>query len=184
MLGFLFGFNARLGRLHYFLGTIAVAVLMTGICFAVADHLFQGTPDRMQMMIAMNSRPVIAAAVLFAVLTFMLQSMRLRDIGWDPVCIIPCWIALLIIDHLVANRIPAWSLGQEHHGTAVGALVNLGLWLALTFWPGSDRDDDPAPAAFSPARQMSDTPPRRGSTTSVAASRIARATEGHVSRWT
>ena len=30
MLGFLFGFNARLGRLHFFLATIAVAVLMTG----------------------------------------------------------------------------------------------------------------------------------------------------------
>ena len=29
MLGFLFGFNARLGRLHYFLATIALAVVMT-----------------------------------------------------------------------------------------------------------------------------------------------------------
>jgi len=29
MLGFLFGFNARLGRLHFFLATIATAILMS-----------------------------------------------------------------------------------------------------------------------------------------------------------
>ena len=35
MLGFLFGFNARLRRLQFFLATIAVAILMTAICFAI-----------------------------------------------------------------------------------------------------------------------------------------------------
>jgi uncharacterized membrane protein YhaH (DUF805 family) len=37
MLGFLFGFNARLGRLHFFLATIALAVAMAAICFLIAD---------------------------------------------------------------------------------------------------------------------------------------------------
>ena len=41
MLGFLFGFDARLGRLHYFLATIALAIVMTGICFAIASHFFK-----------------------------------------------------------------------------------------------------------------------------------------------
>jgi uncharacterized membrane protein YhaH (DUF805 family) len=184
MLGFLFGFNARLGRLHYFLGTIALAIGMTGICFAVAASLFQGTPDRTQLMIAMGSRPVIAAIVLFAVFTFILQSMRLRDIGWDPVCVIPCWIALLMIDHLVADKIPAWSLGQEHYGTAIGALVNLVLWLALTFWPGGAENDGAAPAVFGPPRRTFGDKARPANTSSVAAARIARASEGHVVRWT
>jgi hypothetical protein len=38
MLGFLFGFNARLGRLHYFLSTIGLAVVMTAVCFAIASY--------------------------------------------------------------------------------------------------------------------------------------------------
>jgi hypothetical protein len=33
-----FGFNARLGRLHFFLALIALAVVMTAICFAIASY--------------------------------------------------------------------------------------------------------------------------------------------------
>ena len=43
MLGFLFGFNARLGRLHFFLATIALAVVMTAICYAIASTLMQSS---------------------------------------------------------------------------------------------------------------------------------------------
>jgi len=43
MLGFLFGFNARLTRMHYFLSTIALAVAMTAVCFAIAMYLVQRT---------------------------------------------------------------------------------------------------------------------------------------------
>ena len=45
MLGFLFGFNARLGRMHFFLALIALAVVMTAICFAIAS--FQSNPRGM-----------------------------------------------------------------------------------------------------------------------------------------
>ncbi|WP_249129339.1 hypothetical protein [Bradyrhizobium japonicum] len=75
---------------------------------------------------------------MFGIATFTLQSMRIRDIGWDPVCVIPAWFALMIVDHLVAGRFPAWAIGQEHQGTALGALVNLALMLVLIFWPGGD----------------------------------------------
>jgi uncharacterized membrane protein YhaH (DUF805 family) len=112
MLGFLFGFNARLGRMHYFLATIGLAVV--------------------------TAWPTIAAMVFFGWATLTLQAMRIRDIGWDPVCVIPAWIALVIVDNVVAGRIPAWSLGHDHQGTAVGALVNFVLFLALMFWPGGD----------------------------------------------
>jgi uncharacterized membrane protein YhaH (DUF805 family) len=139
MLGFLFGFNARLGRMHYFLATIAMAVVMTAICFAIVSYLVQFTPRAMLSPAAlMTSWPTIAAAVFFGWMTFTLQSMRIRDIGWDPVCVIPAWIAILIVDNVVAGRIPAWSLGQDHRGTAVGALVNFVLFLTLMFWPGGD----------------------------------------------
>ena len=87
MLGFLFGFNARLGRLHFFLATIATAVLMTVISFAIARHALQNAPQG--MIPSLTSWQVIAAAVLFIWLSFTLHSMRIRDIGWDPVCVIP-----------------------------------------------------------------------------------------------
>jgi hypothetical protein len=156
---------------------------MSAVCFLVANYMFQGTPDKTQLLIAMGSRPMMAVALLFIALSFTLQSMRLRDIGWDPVCIIPCWIALLMIDHLVASKIPAWSVGHDHESTVVGALINLVLWLALTFWPGGSAADAPEPAIIT-AHQAFDNLARRATTRSATAARIARVTERPIARWT
>jgi hypothetical protein len=79
---------------------------------------------------------MLIAAGFFVLATLTLQSMRFRDIGWD----IPAWFALLAVDELVATKMPAWSLGEGHHATIVGGLVNFGLLLALTFWPSGDYD--------------------------------------------
>jgi hypothetical protein len=64
--------------------------------------------------------------------------MRIRGIGWDPVCVIPACIALVIVDWLVAGEIPAWSLGHGHQGTIVGLLIYTAFILALLFWPSGD----------------------------------------------
>jgi uncharacterized membrane protein YhaH (DUF805 family) len=179
MLGFLFGFNARLGRLHYFLATIALAVVTTAICFSIATSYIQSTPRGMVSPESMmKSWPIIAAIVLFGWMTFTLQSMRVRDIGWDPVCVIPAWIAIVIIDKLIAGKIPAWSLGQDHNGTVVGALVNLALLLALTFWPSGDNEN---PTFGHPPQQPDRTSPRSGAGP-VTADRIARATGANFGR--
>jgi uncharacterized membrane protein YhaH (DUF805 family) len=168
MLSFLFGFDARLGRMHYFLATIALAVVMTAICFVIATYVFENTPKAMLSTTNLLTWPVIAAMVFFGWMTFTLQSMRIRDIGWDPVCVIPGWIALLIVDKLVASKIPAWSLDHDRNGTIVGALVNFGLVLALTFWPSGDTQ--------SPSPTFTETRGRPDRATSVAAERLARVT--------
>jgi hypothetical protein len=36
MLGFIFGFNARIGRLRYFLATLALAVVMAAVAYGLA----------------------------------------------------------------------------------------------------------------------------------------------------
>ncbi|EJN15435.1 Protein of unknown function (DUF805) [Bradyrhizobium sp. YR681] len=142
MLGFLFGLNARLGRLHFFLATIALAVVMTAICFAIAMAVLRTTsPSMIRPEDLVKNPAMIAAMVFFGLATFTLQSMRIRDIGWDPVCVVPAWIALMIVDHVVAGRFPAWAISPEHQGTMVGGLVNLVLMLALTFWPSADSED-------------------------------------------
>ncbi|MDA9523941.1 hypothetical protein XI06_27600 [Bradyrhizobium sp. CCBAU 11434] len=139
MLGFVFGLNARLGRLHFFLATVALAIAMTAICFAIAMAMLRTTsPSMVRPEDLTHNRAIIVAMIFFGLATFTLQSMRIRDIGWDPVCVIPAWIALMIVDHVVAGRLPASAIGGEHQGTMVGGLVNLGLLLALTFWPSAE----------------------------------------------
>jgi uncharacterized membrane protein YhaH (DUF805 family) len=176
MLGYLFGFNARIGRLHYFLASIGLAIVITGVIFAIASAAYHGNAKAIPMTVKQMQWPLIAVAAMFCLATLTLQSMRFRDIGWDPVCVIPGWIALMIVDYLIAIKIPAMSLGPEHDGTIVGALTNLGLFLALTFWPGGSHETA-APTFGAP-------PPRRQDTASLAASRIARVAGGEFGRRT
>ena len=95
MIGFVFGLNARLGRLHFFLASVALAVVMTAICFAIAMAVLRDTsPSMIRPEHLMKNWAAIAAMVFFGLATFTLQSMRIRDIGWDPVCVVPAWLAL------------------------------------------------------------------------------------------
>jgi uncharacterized membrane protein YhaH (DUF805 family) len=179
MLGFLFGFNVRLGRMHFFLGTIVLAVVMTAICFAIAGTVFQQMPRGFRPTEAdLMTWPVVVAIVFFGFVTFTLQAMRIRDIGWDPVCVIPAWIAIMLVDSLIASKVPSWSLGQDHHGTVVGALVNLVLFGALLFWPSGDYDQS-TPSFSAPPRKP-DEPVRRQSAAPEA--RIAQATRAEFGR--
>lgn len=183
MLGFLFGFNARLGRLHFFLGTIGLAVVMTAICFAIAAAVFQHMPKGFRPTEAdMMIWPVIAAMVFFGWATFTLQAMRIRDIGWDPVCVIPAWIAMALVDSMIAGKFPAWSLGHDHHGTIVGALINLVLFGALLFWPSGD--DEAMPGFAAPPRKPDAPPLPRQSAASAPATRIAQTTRAEFGRRT
>jgi uncharacterized membrane protein YhaH (DUF805 family) len=171
MLGFIFGLNARLGRLQYFLSTIGLAVVMTGICFLIARDSLDSAANGIPPSIESIKGPAIVAGIIFLLVTLTLQAMRFRDIGWDPVCVIPGWFAVLMVDMMVAKKFPGLSLGPEHHGTAVGALINLGLLLALFFWP-SAHDEEQMPTLNEPRRVD---PARSSGTASVAAERLARA---------
>jgi uncharacterized membrane protein YhaH (DUF805 family) len=173
MLGFLFGFNARLGRMHYFLGTIALAVAMTAVCFVIAMHVSQHGP-RVHSSADLMIWPTMLAIAAFTWMTFTLQCMRIRDIGWDPVCVIPAWVAILMVDKVVAGKFPLWALGPEHHGTIVGGLINFGLILALTFWPSGDYEGPDA--TFEDTRRRPDELSTKPRVTSVASERLARAT--------
>jgi uncharacterized membrane protein YhaH (DUF805 family) len=182
MLGFLFGFNARIGRLQYFLGSVALAIFMTMIIFAITSSAIHGSigahgaHGSAREFVASLKWPLIGVGAIFLLISFMLQSMRFRDIGWDPVCVIPAWIAIVVIDALVAARFPALSIGRDHHGTIIGAVVNLGLFLALLFWPGCDFEVPPTfrmpdLKAAPPVRQQDD-----------ASARLARITAGQFGR--
>jgi uncharacterized membrane protein YhaH (DUF805 family) len=181
MLGFLFGFNSRIGRLHYFIGTIVLAVIMTAIAFAIVRYACQHTPGGvLPTEQDLMTWPVIVAGLLFMWVTFTLQAMRVRDIGWDPVCVIPAWIAIVIVDSAVASKVPAWSIGHDHHGTIIGALIDLALILALTFWPSGDPDN--WTPTFGETGRKPYEPLRSSGGTSAPAARIAQATRADFGR--
>lgn len=137
MLGYLFGFNARLGRLHYFLATLGLYGTSFLAFFALAFVIAMTHSDDLRPALYW---PVIGLTGLIIWGSVMLQAMRLRDIGWDPVCVLPLWFAAMALDHVVAMKLPVWSLSMEHPTTIAGLVVNAGLGLALLFWPGGAED--------------------------------------------
>jgi uncharacterized membrane protein YhaH (DUF805 family) len=177
MLGFIFGLNARLGRLHYFLASIATGFVMAVLCFllvlALPSNIPRGTHLTPELMYQIMKWPIIGLGMLAFLISLTLQSMRIRDIGWDPVCVIPTWMAIWAIDFAVARKFPGLSLGPEHYGTVVGGLVNLVMTLALLFWPSGDYDG--STPDFGSSRLSPDPSPRGRSAAPAVTDRIARA---------
>ena len=147
----IFGFNMRLGRLHYFVATLVLAGVMTFIVFTIAGYVYRHTPKGADPTANLIGLPVIAATILFLWVTFNLQAMRIRDIGWNPVLIIPVWIALIVADGFAAVAVPSLSSGTGEHQTMVGAVINLAAICALLFWPSGD-GSMPAPHEPKPAK--------------------------------
>jgi uncharacterized membrane protein YhaH (DUF805 family) len=135
MLDLLFGLNARLGRLQYLLALIGlgVAMFVVSIAFIASGGLY--IPKGQHLTWQMLSWPLASVVVLFMVVTAMLQAMRVRDIGWDPVVVIAGWFAIVFVDAIVGVK---W-LGPGHFGTILGAIVNFVMTCILLFWPGNDR---------------------------------------------
>ncbi|MGJ4993341.1 DUF805 domain-containing protein [Bradyrhizobium sp. HKCCYLS3077] len=178
MLGFIFGFNMRLGRLQYFLASLALVVAFIVLGIVLAMGLAAVTSQKAGLAL---TGPLIVWIGLFLIANAMLQSMRFRDIGWDPVCVIPAWIAVMALDYVIAGRFPEYAATSAQHGTWVGSLVNLGLSAALLFFP-SGADD----ASSSGGRSVSTAPPATfrsaRSSGSATDARLARITGGDTGR--
>jgi len=175
MLNYLFGFNARIGRLTYVVATFALAVGLVMLVLGITG----ATPGRGRLDVVLaqagNSGPLVIAFLAAIAINFMLQSMRIRDVGWDPVCVMVGWMALTWLDRVVAVKFPVYALTYHHTGTAVGALANLALTLALFFWPSSASDEAPQSYDRSDA---SDGYWRKASAPAAPSSRIARVANG------
>jgi uncharacterized membrane protein YhaH (DUF805 family) len=142
MLDYIFGFNARLGRLAYFGANVAVFVIATLVFAALIMANLHPMPARRLASFAdIQTWPMMIAFIAFILIGISLQCMRIRDIGWDPICVIPAWIAALLIDCSVAMVVPEWSIGPERFsGTIAGPLIKIAGGLVLTFWPSGSRE--------------------------------------------
>ncbi len=152
MLDMVFGFNARLGRLKFFLSSIALGFVNMVLLLLAVYYTYRVNPTLgLQPFLLTAGWPLLAFMGFYMVSSFMLAAMRIRDIGWDPVIVVSAWIAVLVIDWMIASKVPGLSL-PKHNGTFIGGLINFGLALALLFWPSGDpagappRSDDVAPS--------------------------------------
>jgi uncharacterized membrane protein YhaH (DUF805 family) len=141
MLEAVFSFRGRINRLQYFLSCVAFGMAL--IVFAVLAVGLVAAHGGLQG--AITATPGLALIGLLAVLlapvflwvSYSLQARRFRDIGWEPLYVIPGWIAIDIVDRLLAKGLPSLAIGSSHDVTPIGGLVNLALVCALLFWPGA-----------------------------------------------
>ena len=172
MLDLLFGFGLRIGRLKYFLLSIALGIVNGVLAIPVVYDAFRHGMKAPQISDNLWSMgwPIILFACFCMWGNYMLASMRFRDIGWDPIIMVSCWITLVVVDPLIASRVPALSL-PKHHGTVIGGLINFGLIIVLLFWPSGDHTSAP-PAFDGPAPLQ----PRGSNRTTISSERLTSAT--------
>lgn len=135
MLGYLFLFYGRMGRLQYALWAwlfvpliFILAIIVGGLVIAFGFGLHYD--DLKTAMFAL-------AGLLFAVLAWMelsLQAVRIRDIGWKPGVIVPMVIALNFVDLGVAYAIPALADDRGLH-TIVPSVLGVLYYAVLLFTP-------------------------------------------------
>jgi uncharacterized membrane protein YhaH (DUF805 family) len=166
MLAAVFSFRGRLNRLQYFLGSwglgtvMIVLVVVLVISIVGAGHPGEASP-------ATLIRGGLAAILFFLVVgpiylwvSFSLQARRFRDIGWEPVFVIPAWIGAGIVDRLAVMGAPQIAVLHGSGVSWLGLLLNLGLGGCLLFWPGKPPFDvasvfddvPPAAAQLTPSR--------------------------------
>ncbi|MEY9268720.1 uncharacterized membrane protein YhaH (DUF805 family) [Bradyrhizobium elkanii] len=145
MLNYIFGFNARMGRLAFFFCTLVVGLGFVMLVYGVTGNA--PASGRMDVLLAQaSSSPVLVIAFYgMLVICFMLQSMRVRDMGWDPVCVMAAWIALLVLDRAIAGRFPEYALTYQHTETVVGAAVNGAMNIVLLVWRSGGYFEEPPP---------------------------------------
>ncbi|MFQ3454560.1 DUF805 domain-containing protein [Bradyrhizobium sp. UFLA01-814] len=175
MLNYIFGFNARMGRLAFFFCSFVVGLGFMMLVYGVTGNA--PASGRMDVLLAQaSSNPVLVIAFYgMLVICFMLQSMRVRDMGWDPVCVMAAWIALLVLDRAIAGRFPEYALTYQHTETVVGAAVNGAMNIVLLVWRSGGYFEEPPPL---PRETGGDSLFERRSTPAAGGSRVARIANG------
>jgi uncharacterized membrane protein YhaH (DUF805 family) len=169
MLETVFSFRGRINRLQYFAGAVALTAALIVPVLVIGFGLFAhgGVGARPPLAtLALLGLFVLIAIPPFLWVSFSLQARRFRDIGWNPLYVIPGWIAFQVLDRVIAQFVPALSVGPLHAQTWIGMLVSLGLAGALLFWPGR-AEDDAAPGIGASWMRPSTPPPAAPATTAT-----------------
>ncbi|MDB5431138.1 MAG: hypothetical protein JWP35_2254 [Caulobacter sp.] len=157
MLAAIFSFRGRVNRLQYLFGGTGLGVFVVILFVAL---LIGKSPKEMAAVVPLMLLLVIPVGIGATWISLSLQARRIRDIGWNPVLVLPLWFVAVIVDKAFLPGFPHLSALQWSQQSLFGSLLNLALGGALMFWPGNGGgragiediagvfdDPDPAPQA-------------------------------------
>ncbi len=141
MFAAVFSFRGRLNRRQYFLGNLGVGVALALLGAIFIRFVELGPTTRATLAMDVNAVLLVIAAPLAVWSTISLQARRLRDIGLEPLAVIPLWIG---------------SLGLAQSQPMLAASITLAVLACLYGWPGrrggaSSSFDDRRITMFAPA---------------------------------
>lgn len=144
MLAAVFSFRGRINRLQFFaasMGLFGAEVVMFVIAIVVG--LVSGRGAAL-IPVALIAVAIVVGSIWIGL---SLHARRVRDVGLDPVIVIPMLTLVIGADRLVAQANPAIAFpagSAVTHGlgshTLVGNLILTAYVLFLLFWPGRRSD--------------------------------------------
>ncbi|HEX3916623.1 MAG TPA: DUF805 domain-containing protein [Caulobacteraceae bacterium] len=151
--GELFGFDGRITRLGFLwrliVSVVGVSVLtgagVAALIFLIGPQSLYGAPDSWMRWL------IIGLALLSLWISVALASRRLRDMGLEPVYIIPLYAALWVVDTVLLqplSLLQPQTYGALEDGWSALQLLTL---IPLLFWPSRAKAEPPRPV-YEPAQ--------------------------------
>jgi uncharacterized membrane protein YhaH (DUF805 family) len=146
MLTGIFSFRGRINRLQYWLGSMGMGffvalVLLTPLVMAGASASHGGGAAGALAGLGLMALLAVPTLVIACWVGLSLQARRIRDIGLDPVIVMPLWILIGVADKLLTPGFPHLTAVQLATPSVAAIVINLIGGAALCFWPG--RGDGP-----------------------------------------
>jgi uncharacterized membrane protein YhaH (DUF805 family) len=143
MLGSVFGFKGRIGRVRYLLSCMAVGpalvFLLVALLFAFGFHPADRTSFAKPVVLAL-----LAVGPLWFWISLSLQACRVRDIGLDPVPTLLGWFGVNFVLRLFDGLGGVGRAAGGHHAHPL-VMLQVGLsfvgMFALLLWPGRRAGD-------------------------------------------
>src|SRR5580658_4474416 len=121
MLTAVFSFRGRLNRRQYFLGNLAIGAVLALLGAALIGFSERAPTARPTLAMDLEAALLVIAAPLAVWSALSLQARRLRDIGLEPLLVMPLWMA---------------TLGLAQSWPMMAASISLALFACLYAWPG------------------------------------------------
>jgi uncharacterized membrane protein YhaH (DUF805 family) len=130
MFASVFSFRGRINRLQYFLGNIAVGGALALLAGMLISFIELAPTARPSLTMALDAVFLVFAGPLATWSAVSLQARRLRDIGWEPMIVLPMWLGVLVLAGFAAQA------GLAVSQAALASLISLAMLACLYGWPG------------------------------------------------
>jgi uncharacterized membrane protein YhaH (DUF805 family) len=151
--GEIFGFDGRVSRMGYlWRSALAVFIIAVIAGLAVWTMTYALAPEGLAGPVNFENDVITGAVLLVLWSSFALATRRLRDMGVEPVYVVPIYAALWVVNSALLE--PLSQLQPARFGAVEGGWMALQWLIAipLIFWPPSNRAR-PAPPGYQPVAE-------------------------------